>query len=428
MLKKIAIYFVLGFMLLFATASHVAVLAQESCTFTLGTGSPVWLLSTPIGGHRVAQIFPNQSYPILREGVINDSAPAYELLVDGTTRGWIEVITIGEERGNCNVNPIQSLSISEFAEICEATIVEPAMLFRDSRLTQFFGEADEELNPIGQTFITVSPTSISASIYSGHAGPFQGVLASRNLQFDANCSLRPFVGLVTATALNGARLWTNPHVLMGKVITDVPAGTVFDVMTGPIASVISDNGETKGDWFLVRHAEYGTGWIWGGFLELSEPFPPEALDSGTTTGVVPVWLAPNTGTPIDELPAGLTVNILRISESWYFIATSAGENLGWAQAEQIALDSSRADEITSRPEPIGTGIVSGNARLWSEPDVKQGTPVGELAEGTEVNLLEGPVDGFIRADSDVLGSWYRVETQDGSVSGWLWAGRIEIKS
>jgi hypothetical protein len=67
------------------------------------------------------------------------------------------------------------------------------------------------------------------------------------------------------------------------------------------------------------------------------------------------------------------------------------------------------------------------ANLWSAPDVKTGVITATIATEQAVTILDGPTTGPIRADSDLEGVWYLIETSDG-VTGWVWEGRLAFDS
>jgi hypothetical protein len=140
-------------------------------------------------------------------------------------------------------------------------------------------------------------------------------------------------------------------VELGEVTADVPTDVVFEVMAGPVTSIISDDGETTGEWVLVRNETYGTGWMWIERLQFSTEFPPEQ---------------------------------------------------------------------------IGSAVAMADTRVWSEPDAQAGTYLGDITEYREVRLLDGPVEGRIRLDTDDIGDWYWAQTTDRAITGWVWAGRLEI--
>ncbi len=72
---------------------------------------------------------------------------------------------------------------------------------------------------------------------------------------------------------------------------------------------------------------------------------------------------------------------------------------------------------------MGTAVTAGeNTRLWSQPDVSNAQLVRDVANGTSLRLVSGPVWGRVRLDTTDAGWWYEVET--GSVTGWVWQSRL----
>jgi hypothetical protein len=329
-------------------------IAQTDCTFTLQTEQPVELWSTPIGGSSGVIMQTNQTYPIVRVAVLGDSYPAYEFQIEEGVTGWYEVIILGDLSDDCDPGPMESVTVAEFPGVCEATITEATMLFFDPELTEIGrgpGQATYLTLPEGRRFLTIGSTAISAIVYGGHA-MYIGTVASHHLEFDPDCPEKPFITTITARTLEGARLWSNPHVQLGELTADVPAGTILEIMAGPVTGIITDDGGTEGEWYLVHNQSYGTGWIWSARLILNSDFPPEEI--------------------------------------------------GMAQA-------------------------MANTRIWSQPDVTVGTYLGDIPENAFTRLLDGPVEGRIRVDTDDIGDWYWVQTGDRTITGWVWAGRLAIQ-
>lgn len=64
------------------------------------------------------------------------------------------------------------------------------------------------------------------------------------------------------------------------------------------------------------------------------------------------------------------------------------------------------------------------ARVWTEPDVSVGQMIATLDAGTEVGILEGPVQGRILADDALEGNWYKIA--HGAIVGWIWEERLKF--
>jgi hypothetical protein len=72
---------------------------------------------------------------------------------------------------------------------------------------------------------------------------------------------------------------------------------------------------------------------------------------------------------------------------------------------------------------MDTAVTAGdNTRLWSQPDVSNAQLIRDVANGTSLRLVNGPVWGRVRLDTNDAGWWYEVDT--GSVTGWVWQSRL----
>jgi Tol biopolymer transport system component len=72
---------------------------------------------------------------------------------------------------------------------------------------------------------------------------------------------------------------------------------------------------------------------------------------------------------------------------------------------------------------MDTAVTAGeNTRLWSQPNVENAQLVREVATGTSLRLVNGPVWGRVRLDTDDAGWWYEVEIS--GTTGWVWQSRL----
>jgi dipeptidyl aminopeptidase/acylaminoacyl peptidase len=99
-----------------------------------------------------------------------------------------------------------------------------------------------------------------------------------------------------------------------------------------------------------------------------------------------------------------------------------------------AVHSSTVTEISWPVSPAGTEAchltagdnvtVGDNARLWSVPNVFEGTAKSAIEPEVQIVVhADEPVWGPIRRDSDIDGWWWRVSVPGGEL-GWIWQGRI----
>lgn len=83
--------------------------------------------------------------------------------------------------------------------------------------------------------------------------------------------------------------------------------------------------------------------------------------------------------------------------------------------------SAACDDLLVEHPPLATA--GPNARVWSAPNVGLGHILATLSEGSQVVILDGPVRGRIRTDSDAQGEWFQVQSSD-QVVGWVWSERL----
>ena len=91
--------------------------------------------------------------------------------------------------------------------------------------------------------------------------------------------------------------------------------------------------------------------------------------------------------------------------------------------------------FSSTPNDGTCSLASGNlvhvykkAHLWAYPRVKTPSgnerPIKTLSKGTGVHIIDGPKQGPILYQGDMLGWWWYVKTEDGRNKGWIWQGAI----
>ncbi len=99
-----------------------------------------------------------------------------------------------------------------------------------------------------------------------------------------------------------------------------------------------------------------------------------------------------------------------------------------AAAHYLLLDHATGAWVSAGSGSLSGGCVTrnvyalANARLWSQPDVKNGQLLATLQPGSSVNIIGNPVPGPIRFDTADTGLWYPVK--QGTLSGWIWAERL----
>jgi hypothetical protein len=143
-----------------------------------------------------------------------------------------------------------------------------------------------------------------------------------------------------------------------------------------------------------------------------------------------MWSAPDvkTGVRTVDLAAGTLVTVIggpvrgpiRFDTddqgNWYQVRRNMDGQTGWVWEQRLA--------FTDPPDPGVTATVLANARAWSEPNVRMGGVLANLAEGSQVVILEGPVNGPIRYDTNDRGDWYLVQQTATHITGWVWVERL----
>ncbi len=85
-------------------------------------------------------------------------------------------------------------------------------------------------------------------------------------------------------------------------------------------------------------------------------------------------------------------------------------------------------ETSKCPPKIGQTLhATIGAKVWSQPDVFQGTATKVFQEKVEVFILGGPIMGPIRSDNpSITSNWWKISLGRGQESiGWVWEGRID---
>ena len=132
-----------------------------------------------------------------------------------------------------------------------------------------------------------------------------------------------------------------------------------------------------------------------------------------------------------QMPVRLTENGRCYNPSWAIVPPEMLDNLVQAGAITLPESDDNSDWPFSESGVeachllMGTAVTAGaNARFWSQPDVFAGTREQSLANGASLRVVDGPVWGPIRLDSDNQGWWWQLTTEDGSATGWLWQERL----
>ncbi len=142
-----------------------------------------------------------------------------------------------------------------------------------------------------------------------------------------------------------------------------------------------------------------------------------------------LWSEPNviSGSIIISIPGDATVTILggtaigriRYGDftlgSWYPV--QYGTQRGWVWSERLDFEELHI--------PIETAYTLENARLWSQPNVNDGYILLQPLPNRQVEVIGGPVSGYIRYDNFETGVWYQVQIDN--TIGWIWENRLSFQ-
>jgi hypothetical protein len=89
-----------------------------------------------------------------------------------------------------------------------------------------------------------------------------GWVWSERLEFD----VIPNVLVMDAIALENARIWSHPDVILARLLADVPENAALEIIGGPITGRTRRDNEALGVWYQVRYGNI-TGWMWEARLQ-----------------------------------------------------------------------------------------------------------------------------------------------------------------
>lgn len=245
-------------------------------------------------------------------------------------RGWIEFHT-RNLNGRCGMEtPLQPLS--EFSTICYYNTTE--------ELTGYTDTTFEKKHPIYHTYPPgrYEVASIWENAIRLYGNPISGgglVEANRGT-FSGLCEGT----LQLATALDNARIWTEPSATTGQVIKTLDIGAEVGVTGDLVSGEIQEN--ITGNWYPVIQGDVA-GWVWEDRLVFGRTFtaPKPVIEREPITETAYLWSEPDakSGSIITEFPAGTTISIIgdpqegfiqRDSDQtgiWYPV--QIGGNVGW---------------------------------------------------------------------------------------------------
>ena len=205
------------------------------------------------------------------------------------------------------------------------------------------------------------------------------------------------------------------------IVKSIPVGSSY-----PVVDIFDNRALLQADfetgfWVLI---EKGT--IFGDYCEVSTLYTAELVTKAH------LWSHPDivSGQVIGSLAQGTTVSVVggaavgRIRYDslqtgiWYPVRVD--NSSGWVWAGRLDFD-------TAAPETdaFADAFARKNARLWSEPDVVNGTRLLDIRLNNSVDIVGGPVTGRIRFDDETPGVWYQVDVN--GILGWVWQDRLRFE-
>jgi len=145
----------------------------------------------------------------------------------------------------------------------------------------------------------------------------------------------------------------------------------------------------------------------------------------TAAQPVPLFVESTLQTQHDTLPANASYALIQKAGASYYVYVDEYSG-GWVSTSAGTI-SGACDVLPGEPMIYtATAIALQHARLWSAPDIYQGTVLVTLEPGTQVAILAGPVRGPISYSSALAGDWYQARWN--SVVGWVWSERVTFTS
>lgn len=292
-----------GMLLVFIATTSGTVKAQSTTCELVNNQDQMPVYFAPVNA-------PSQLKDILPQGtpytMIGTSNGFFWITYGEGEYGWIDFHM--RINGICDAfQPTDSdnsndIPLTEFPTLCFYSISETLMGYTDSSLTQQhpgFGLYD----PGTYAVVSITDDAIELEGATDMSGGF--VEANRGL-LTGHCSGTRQL----ATALDNARVWTQPDATAGDVITTLPIGAQVGVLSDPIVGNVQT--DVVGDWVQVVRGDV-VGWVWVERLTFGRTFTTaQAADAQAVVGDnTRIWTQPDAkqGSILTALPAGTQVAI-----------------------------------------------------------------------------------------------------------------------
>jgi hypothetical protein len=205
---------------------------------------------------------------------------------------------------------------------------------------------------------------------------------------------------------------------------DLKGGESYPVVYADEASLFAYIDDAAGGWVSAE-----TGFVSGLCDDLAKP---DGYQQAIALENARLWSQPNVRigaivadvepeTPL-HIISGPVLGSIRLDTEdlgkWFYV--SDGTQAGWLWEARVEFEEVDGDDVDTTVKALE------DTRLWSLPNVQQGSLIAFVNPGSTVRILEGPVNGPIRFDTTDIGGWYFVEV--GTTRGWVWEDRLDFGS
>lgn len=330
-----------GLLVLMITNVGTIQAQSDSCELINNQEQMIVYFAPIVADSQIKDILPKDTpYTMIQD---SGSEGFFRIEYEDGIQGWIDFHT-RILNGRCAdfgimERPLQALT--DFPTVCFYQTTEELIGYNDADLRQQHGGYG--VRPAGSyAVVSIGDKAIGLMGSSAMSGGF--VEANRGT-FWGHCS-----GTIQlATALDNARVWTQPDAVAGEIITTLENGAQVRILGDPIVGNIQE--DISGDWYEVSIG-FIIGWVWSDRLEFGRTYttPQPVLASATALDGARVWTQSDvkTGQIVTTLMVGSNVNIIgeamtgsiqfdnELQGTWYPI--QQGGTTGWVYEDRLDFD------------------------------------------------------------------------------------------
>jgi hypothetical protein len=255
-------------------------------------------------------------------------------------RGWID-FHARIMNGDCQGVPQLHLPLTDFPTICFYNIAEEIDSYR---MPDFSNEPDGHIGPGTYPISGELDNGFQLAGSSAMSGP--SVKANHGtLSGHCDGTLR------LASALDNARVWTEPNAAIGQTLGVLEAGFEVGIVEGPVQGRLQTDSDVQGNWYKVQRGEM-VGWVWEDRLRMGRTYtiPLPLVHWAAVLDGARVWTQPDvtTGQIVTTLMSGgdyikitgeAVEGVIRaepvLQGMWYPV--QLGGTTGWVSAERLSL-------------------------------------------------------------------------------------------